>query len=83
MLRLLRRTFSRRGRRRPQPRVPQSGVAESGIHIPSPDGKRGKSVITARVLLLDGTDVSVDVPVSPLDCLKLILAELWIYLHHC
>ncbi|XP_026696184.2 band 4.1-like protein 5 [Ciona intestinalis] len=62
MLRLLRRTFSRRGRRRPKQAPTGRGVAESGIHIPAPDGKRGKSVITARVVLLDGTDVSVDVP---------------------
>ena len=63
MLRLLRRTFSRRGRR-PKFTPSGRGQAESGIHIPSPDGKRGKSIITARVVLLDGTDVSVDVPVS-------------------
>uniref|UniRef100_H2YXC4 FERM domain-containing protein n=1 Tax=Ciona savignyi TaxID=51511 RepID=H2YXC4_CIOSA len=63
MLRLLRRTFSRRGRRRPKPASSGRGIAESGIHIPAPDGKRGKAVISARVLLLDGTDVSVDVPV--------------------
>ena len=63
MMRLLRRTFSRRGRRRPRPQA-NVGPAESGIHIPSPDGKRGKSIITARVILLDGTDVSVDVSVS-------------------
>merc|ERR1712136_69172 len=61
MLRFFRRTFSRRGRRRAKQPVQTSKVAESGIHIPSPDGKRGKSVITARVILLDGTDVSVDV----------------------
>ena len=64
MLRLLRRTFSRRGRRRPHPHSARAGASETGIHIPSPDGKRGKSVITARVVLLDGTDVSVDIPVS-------------------
>ena len=63
MLRFFRRTFSRRGRRRAK-QATTSKVAESGIHIPSPDGKRGKSVITARVILLDGTDVSVDVHVS-------------------
>nr|CAB3242830.1 band 4.1-like protein 5 [Phallusia mammillata] len=62
MLRLLRRTFSRRGRRRPKQPSSGRGQSESGIHIPSPDGKRGKSIITARVVLLDGTDVSVDVP---------------------
>lgn len=67
MLRLLRRTFSRRGRRPQQPKSTSKGISESGIHIPSPDGKRGKSIITVRVILLDGTDVSVDVSVRLCD----------------
>ena len=39
-------------------------MAESGIHIPERKGKKGKHVIVSRVVLLDGTDVSVDVDVS-------------------
>ena len=66
MLRYLRRTFSRRGRRRPkQTQVEvKSKLAQSGIHIPEKKGKKGKAVNTSRVILLDGTDVSVDVDVS-------------------
>lgn len=60
MWKRLRRTFSRRGRRRPN--VPQRAQASSsGIHIPAPDGTKGKDVLTTRVVLLDGTDISVDV----------------------
>lgn len=63
MWKRLRRTFSRRGRRRPN--VPQRAQASSsGIHIPAPDGTKGKEVLTTRVVLLDGTDISVDVRVS-------------------
>jgi len=61
MLRILRRTFSRRGRRPKTSANTKSNVAESGIHIPERKGKKGKHVIVSRVVLLDGTDVSVDV----------------------
>ena len=64
MLRILRRTFSRRGRRPKTSANTKSNVAESGIHIPERKGKKGKHVIVSRVVLLDGTDVSVDVDVS-------------------
>ena len=64
MLRILRRTFSRRGRRPKNQVKTKSNVAESGIHIPERKGKKGKHVIVSRVVLLDGTDVSVDVDVS-------------------
>lgn len=39
----------------------KSKVAESGIHIPERKGKKGKAVLTSRIILLDGSDVSVDV----------------------
>jgi len=60
-LRYLRRTFSRRGRRPKVVATQRNTVAESGIHIPESKGKKGKHVITSRIILLDGTDVSVDV----------------------
>lgn len=63
MWKRLRRTFSRRGRSRSN--TPhRAQPPRSGIHIPAPDGTKGKDVLTTRVVLLDGTDVSVDVRVS-------------------
>ena len=66
MMQVLRRTFSRRGRRRPQTATDgkSNTLSESGVHIPAPEGRRGKSLLTALVIMLDGTDVSVDFHVS-------------------
>ena len=67
---ILRRTFSRRGYHRPTSSTTSDGrissgvAAESGSHIPAPEGYKSHSLITVRVIMLDGTDVSVDVHVS-------------------
>lgn len=65
MLRFLRRTFSRRGRRpKPQDRKnknphPRAAAAQ---HIPAPP--KCRDFINCHVMLLDGSDLSVDVPKS-------------------
>uniref|UniRef100_A0A3B3QI69 Erythrocyte membrane protein band 4.1 like 4B n=1 Tax=Paramormyrops kingsleyae TaxID=1676925 RepID=A0A3B3QI69_9TELE len=61
MMGFLRRTFSRRSMR---PVVTGGAV----VHIPA--AGNNKSVMTCRVLLLDGSDVNVDLPVSPTTALK-------------
>ncbi|XP_039252789.1 band 4.1-like protein 5 [Styela clava] len=61
MWKRLRRTFSRRGRRPHTNATGRSQASSSGIHIPAPDGTKGKDVLTTRVVLLDGTDITVDV----------------------
>ena len=67
MIRALRRTFSRRGRHHPHPSqnytATDNDISEAGVHIPAPEVKNRKSLITVLVILLDGTDVSVDVHV--------------------
>lgn len=61
MWKRLRRTFSRRGRR-PHANVNRAQApSSSGIHIPAPNGAKGKDVLTTKVVLLDGTDITVDV----------------------
>merc|ERR1712142_639225 len=58
MLRFLRRTFSRRDRNRPQQNV--KPVRPSSQHIPAPP--KCRDTITCHVVLLDGSDITVDVP---------------------
>ncbi|XP_072435987.1 band 4.1-like protein 5 isoform X2 [Chiloscyllium punctatum] len=60
MLGFLRRTLGRRTVRRHTDREKQREAQRSGIHIPAAGDS--KSIITCRVSLLDGSDVSVDLP---------------------
>ncbi|XP_062904611.1 band 4.1-like protein 5 isoform X2 [Mobula hypostoma] len=60
MLGFLRRTLGRRTVRRYTEREKQREAQRSGIHIPAAGDS--KSIITCRVSLLDGSDVSVDLP---------------------
>ncbi|XP_078259453.1 band 4.1-like protein 5 isoform X2 [Rhinoraja longicauda] len=60
MLGLLRRTLGRRTVRRHTEKEKQRGAQRSGTHIPAAGDSR--SIITCRVSLLDGSDVSVDLP---------------------
>lgn len=58
MLRFLRRTFSRRDRNRPQQNV--KPVRPASQHIPAPP--KCRDIIPCHVVLLDGSDITVDVP---------------------
>ncbi|XP_067843207.1 band 4.1-like protein 5 isoform X2 [Heptranchias perlo] len=60
MLGLLRRTFGRRTVRRHAEKEKQREAQRSSTHIPAAGDSR--SIITCRVSLLDGSDVSVDLP---------------------
>merc|ERR1712187_240522 len=60
MFRFLRRTFSRRNRNHRPPAF--QPVKRSSQHIPSP--KNVRETITCHVVLLDGSDITVDVPKS-------------------
>ncbi|XP_051866819.1 band 4.1-like protein 5 isoform X2 [Pristis pectinata] len=60
MLGFLRRTLGRRTVRRHTEREKQREAQRSGTHIPAAGDSR--SIITCRVSLLDGSDVSVDLP---------------------
>lgn len=70
MIQALRRTFSRRGRQRPHSSRNytttdhrENNVSDTGVHIPAPGNVKSKSIISILVVLLDGTDVTVDVHV--------------------
>lgn len=71
MLSFFRRTLGRRSMRRHAERERLREAQRAATHIPAAGDAR--SVITCRVALLDGTDVSVDLPVRPwggsADCL--------------
>ncbi|GCB68683.1 hypothetical protein scyTo_0010438 [Scyliorhinus torazame] len=60
MLGFLRRTLGRRTVRRHADKEKQREAQRSGTHIPAAGDSR--SIITCRVSLLDGSDVSVDLP---------------------
>uniref|UniRef100_A0A4W3HT86 Band 4.1-like protein 5 n=1 Tax=Callorhinchus milii TaxID=7868 RepID=A0A4W3HT86_CALMI len=60
MLGFLRRTIGRRSIRRHTEKEKQRQAQRSGTHIPAAGDS--KSIITCRVSLLDGCDVSVDLP---------------------
>lgn len=61
MLRFLRRTFSRRDRRdRKSRKKPDRPFPQAAQHIPAP--AKCREYISCHVMLLDGSDVSVDVP---------------------
>lgn len=62
MLSFLRRTLGRRSMRKHAERERLREAQRAATHIPAAGD--AKSIITCRVSLLDGTDVSVDLPVS-------------------
>ena len=62
MLSFLRRTLGRRSARKAAERARLREAQRANTHIPAAGDT--KNVITCRVSLLDGTDVSVDLPVS-------------------
>lgn len=64
MLRFLRRTLGRRSMRKHAEKERLREAQRAPTHIPAAGD--AKSVITCRVSLLDGTDVSVDLPVRGL-----------------
>lgn len=61
MLSFLRRTLGRRSIRKQTDKARLREAQRASTHIPAAGD--AKSVITCRVSLLDGTDVSVDLPV--------------------
>uniref|UniRef100_A0A8C2JVA9 Erythrocyte membrane protein band 4.1 like 4B n=1 Tax=Cyprinus carpio TaxID=7962 RepID=A0A8C2JVA9_CYPCA len=60
MMGFLRRTFSRRSKRRFRTSEELEGTGRAVVHIPA--AGNSKDAITCRVLLLDGSDVSVELP---------------------
>lgn len=70
MLSFLRRTLGRRSIRKHAEKTRLREAQRATTHIPAAGD--AKSIVTCRVSLLDGTDVSVDLPVS---CFKLFLLE--------
>lgn len=64
MLSFLRRTLGRRSIRKHAEKTRLREAQRATTHIPAAGD--AKSIITCRVCLLDGTDVSVDLPVSAL-----------------
>lgn len=64
MLSFLRRTLGRRSIHKHAEKARQREAQRATTHIPAAGD--AKSIITCRVSLLDGTDVSVDLPVSRL-----------------
>lgn len=61
MLSFLRRTLGRRSIRKHAEKTRLREAQRASTHIPA--AGEAKSIITCRVSLLDGTDVSVDLPV--------------------
>lgn len=76
MLSFLRRTLGRRSMRKHAEKERLREAQRAATHIPAAGD--AKSIITCRVSLLDGTDVSVDLPVS-----RLLLAASCVWDHYC
>lgn len=63
MLSFFRRTLGRRSARRHAERERLREAQRAATHIPA--AGEARAVLTCRVALLDGTDVSVELPVGP------------------
>lgn len=83
MLSFLRRTLGRRSIRKHAEKTRLREAQRASTHIPA--AGEAKSIITCRVSLLDGTDVSVDLPVRmgfwPLQLYYSVVVTVLIFLH--